>query len=217
MGLNHNSFQKRKIGMYSSLLSLLSSIAFAISVLLCILFPDYPIGNTGIYFSNIFITFSFVIIVYSYFLFTLNEDKSSVVFSLVISIINAVKNIIIHHTQFAVTLFSMKNNEKFSLLNFDQFEIFFNLTTFGYMLMSFSFIFIGISLRKINRKEKLLKILMLLHIVFGSVFFLNLIRIILNLTFTHFISIALIIMILSCIYYSIICYLSFNYFKHKNN
>ena len=193
----------KKLGMYSSFITFISVLAYAIILLFISIFNLENILNTGIYFISFFIGFGTILMFYSYFSFMKDEDKICGLIALIISIVYSILFILLHFRLY----FKIHINDIY-------FELFIKMKIFGYVLLSVSTMFIGFTLKMNNKKEKLMKLLMYLHFIFGLCFFIILFEMLLNLGFIINIDYRLIIKFW-CIYFSLICFLSFIYFKNK--
>ena len=194
---------RKKLGMYSSFITFISVVVYAIILLLIRLFNFDTIVNKGIYFTSFFIGFGTLCMVYSYFSFMKNEDKLSGIIALIISIIHSILFIVLHHRLY----FKMHIDAIY-------FELFINMRIFGYVLLSVATMFIGLTLKTNNKREKVLKFLMSLHFVFGLCFLILLFEMLLNVRLIQYNDYGLIIKFW-CLYYSVICFLSFIHFKKK--
>jgi hypothetical protein len=147
----------KKTGMYSSLITFFAVLAFALGMLLGILFENDSIGKNGSYYASIFIAFGFVSMICSYVSFVKDENKSLGLISLVFSIMYGLIIIIVYYTQLTTIHLSNLSEETISLLDYSKFGLFFNYDLLGYAFMSLSTFFIGIKLETKNRKDKILR------------------------------------------------------------
>ena len=199
-------FLKRNLGKYSSLLALFSALLLALSILLSIFFQFNFLGNAGKYFSSVLLGLCLVTMVYSYLCLASSEDRPSVVFSLIISIIYFLFVFIGYHTLFS---------ERIILSDPDHFDLFYIFSIFGYVPVSFAFIFIGLSLKTKNPGAKILQKLMYFHFIFGLVFILNLISTFFFPVYSLIDNFRLFILVFWCFYFSVLSLLSYRYFCYN--
>ena len=193
----------KKIGMCSSLITLFSTLFYCLILLFSTLF-DNNILNRGIYFLSFIIGFGFIFMIYSYCVYMKHEDKIFGLVSLVISIMHCILFCLINHIQyFELTVDTIYRKS------------FFNIQMFGYVLMSMSTIFIGLTLPKKNKTDSLLKNLLIAHSVFGLYFIVVLFGMLFNINDFFNNNTILIIQCFWCLYLSIISILSFIHFKNK--
>ena len=195
----------KKLGMCSSLITFISVLAYGVIILTISISNHENIVNRGAFFTSIFIGLGFLGMIYSYFTFTKNEDKSSGFIALIISTIHAIVLIVIHYNQYFRTH-----------IDIIYFELFYTMKMFGYVLLSVATLFIAFAFEANNKKEQLLKLLLYIHCIFGLCFFVILIGMILNINILQNNNYRLIIKIW-CIYFSIICILSYIHFKNKSH
>ena len=200
-------------GMLSSLLAFFSALIYAVSLLLSMVFYNITIGNTGMFFSGIVIALSFIFMVYSYLVFSNDENKPYIIFSLILSIVYFIYILFGYSIQFSGLFFLGNTEKKFMLSNYYNFESFLNFNIFGYLLLSLSSFFIGLSIETNSKKDNILKLMMLNHTIFGIFFILSLFKMIFNYVSDYYFLTGLVIKIKWCIYFSLICILSFGYFR----
>jgi hypothetical protein len=192
----------KKLGMYSSLVTFFSVLVYSVFILMIIL-NNYEItGNKGIYYSNILIGLGFICMIYSYFSLLKIDDKQLGIMSLILSIVYCIFLLLIHNFNY------------FNIISHNiHFEIYVKSKMFGLFFISSSIFFTGITLERIKWNNNLLKILMYTHIIFGVGVFIVLFELLLNINLIHN-NIWLLIVKIWCIYFSLICILSYNYFKN---
>lgn len=149
---------KNKLGMIGSAVNAISVILFAI----CMIIPF----DFGSYFVCIFLSLSFILMISAF------EDEcteSTKVAGRIASIfagIYAVLILIVYFTQCTTVMNEELSNQAVKILNFKYMGMLFNLDLLGYGIMALSTFFIGLTIDVKNKKDKLLKLLLLIHGVF---------------------------------------------------
>lgn len=149
----------KKIGMISSLVNAIAVIGFALSML--------AKNNMGSYVCSMFISFSFVPMICSYLFYSKEETKVAGIIATCFSCMYSVIICLVYFTQITTVKNDSLTPHSYMLLDFEQFSLFFNYDMLGYALMSLSTFFIGFTIEAKTRKDKSLKILLLLHGVFS--------------------------------------------------
>ena len=193
----------KKLGVFSSLITFISVLLYALCMFIITIFENEVNMSKVIYFTSILIALGFLSMIYAYFSFMKDEDRGSGLLAVIISIIYSILFIIIHHN-----LYFRMNIDTFN------FELFFNMKMFGYLLVSISIFFISFTLEAKNKKEHCLKLLMNIHFLFGICFLVFMIEMLLDINIIQS-SLYRIIIKFWCLYFSLICILSFCYFKKK--
>ena len=204
----------KKMGMYSSAITLIAVFAFAVCMLLDLLLNN-NIGKNGSYFSSIFIAFGFIPMVCSFLSFVSNEKKSIGLTALSFSIMYGIIVTIVYYTQLTTINLSKLSEETVFLLDYSQFGLFFNYDLLGYMFMALSTFFVGLILEAKNKQEKLLKKLLCIHGIFAISCFLAPVLGVFNSSMAGEKITGTILLEIWCIYFMPICVLSYKYFKNK--
>ena len=148
----------RKIGMIGSLVNVFTVLGFAVFLLLGYKF--------GYYFVCIFLSMSFICMIAA-FDAECNEDrKVAGRTALVFSGIYATLIMIVYFTQCTTVLNENLSPEATRILNFGHMGLLFNFDLLGYGIMALSTFFAGLSITAGNKKDKALKILLMLHGLF---------------------------------------------------
>lgn len=149
---------KNKIGMTGSLINAVSVALFAI----CMIIPF----DFGSYFVCIFLSLSFVLMI-SAFEDECNENtKAAGRTASVFAGIYAVLILIVYFTQCTTVINEELSNEAMKILNYKYMGLLFNLDLLGYGIMALSTFFIGLTIDVKNKKDKVLKMLLLIHGIF---------------------------------------------------
>lgn len=149
---------KRKIGIFSSAINLFSVVGFAVSMLLG--------SNFTSYFFSIFIAFSFVPMMAAYYFYAKENAKLAGVIALAFSIMYATIISLVYYAQLTTVNGGALSQHASSLIDFQQFGLFFNYDMLGYALMALSTFFAGLTVCIKSKADKWLKALLLIHGVF---------------------------------------------------
>lgn len=149
---------KNKLGKIGSLINAISVVLFAI----CMILPF----DFGSYFVCIFISIGFIMMIAAF------EDEcneNTRVAGKIASIfagVYAVLILIVYFTQCTTVLNENLSNEAMKILNYKYMGLLFNLDLLGYGIMALSTFFIGLTIEVKSKKDKVLKILLLIHGIF---------------------------------------------------
>jgi len=205
----------KKVGIYSSIFTLLSVLAFAICALLGVLLENGDFGRNGSYLSSIFIAIGYVAMSSSFLTRTNDESKAIGFLALAFATMYAAINSVVYYTQLtAVRLFDL-SQETMYLLDFSKFGLIFAYDQLGYVFLSLSTFFIGIILKPNNKKERVLKFLLWLHGIYAIVCFLIPITGFFNTNMEGMEIIGTLVLELWCLHFLPICLLSYSYFKRN--
>lgn len=148
----------KKIGMIGSIINVFTVLAFAICMLISFDF--------GSYFVCIFLSLSFILMITS---FEAECNKDNQVAGRVASIfagIYATLILIVYFTQCTTVMNESLTESALQILNYKHMGLMFNLDLLGYSLMALSTFFIGLTINVKNKKDKILKALLLIHGIF---------------------------------------------------
>ena len=149
---------KNKLGMIGSLVNAVSIILFAICMII-----QFDFGS---YFVCIFLSLGFIIMI-SAFEDECNENtKAAGKIASIFSGIYAVLILIVYFTQCTTVINGELSNEAMKILNYKYIGLSFNLDLLGYGIMALSTFFIGLTINVKNKKDKVLKLLLIIHGVF---------------------------------------------------
>ena len=205
----------KKVGVYSSILTFSAVFAFAVFMLISIIFKNNIIGNNGSYISSIFIALGFIPMICSFLSFTPNENKSIGLIALSFSIMYGLTIIMVYYTQLTTVRLTKLSEETMGLLDYSKFGLFFNYDLLGYAFMALSTFFIGIKLETKYKQERILKYLLCIHGIFAISCFILPMMGIFNANMIGGEIIGTIILEFWCLYFMPICILSYKYFKEK--
>ncbi len=148
----------RKIGIYSSAINLISILAFALSMLLG--------SNMASYFPSMFIAFSFMPMMCAYAYFSKEKTKLAGYTAVGFAIMYAAIILLVYFTQLTTVRTGNLTQQALRLLDFEQFDLFFNYDMLGYALMALATFFAGLTIDAESKANKWLKGLLLVHGIF---------------------------------------------------
>lgn len=145
----------RKIGMYCSIINLISVIGFAISMLLGF--------NMGSYFCSMFIAFSFVPMTCGYAHFAENSRKLAGYIGMAFSAMYATIIVLVYFAQLTTVRMSELTEPVKMILDFQKMGLMFNYDLLGYALMALATFFAGLTVKADLKTDKWLKYLLMVH------------------------------------------------------
>ena len=148
----------RKISMIAPLVNAIAVTGFALSMLIG--------SNFGSYLSSIFIAFSFVPMICSYAFYSKKETKLAGIVAIGFAVVYATLISLVYFAQMTTVRTGGLTSQAVSLLDFQQFGLFFNYDLLGYALMALSSFFAGLTICVKSKADKWLKALLLIHGVF---------------------------------------------------
>ena len=148
----------RKIGMFGSLVNALTVLAFAIFMLFGLTFASY--------FVCILLAISFVCMVAALDAECADKAKAAGRTGLVLSGVYATIIMIVYFTQCTTVMNEKLGEDAARILDYRYLGLMFNLDLLGYGIMALSTFFIGLTVNVKNKKDRALKILLLLHGLF---------------------------------------------------
>ena len=154
----------RKIGAIGSLINAVTVLGFAIFLLV-----DWKFGY---YLICIFLSMSFVCMIGAFYIECSKDKKAAGIVAVMFSGIYATLIMIVYFTQCTTVTNEQLGYEAAQILNYGHMGLMFNLDLLGYGLMALATFFIGLTVNVGNKKDKALKILLLLHGAFfpGCIF-----------------------------------------------
>src|SRR5215471_5579973 len=153
----------KNVGIYSSIITFLAVLSFAICMILGLILKNDAIGNNGSYYSSIFIALGFVPMICSFISFFDDDKKSLGFIALSFSIIYALLIFIVYYAQITTVNLSKLSDESIRIIDYSKFGLFFNYDLLGYAFMALSTFFVGIKLEIKNKNEMILKYLLCIH------------------------------------------------------
>ena len=147
-----------KIGKIGSIINIITVLAFAICMLI-----DFSFGS---YFVCIFLALSFVLMISTFENECTLENKVAGKAAMIFSAIYATLIVIVYFTQCTTVQNEVLSDTVKQILDYKRFGLLFNIDLLGYGMMALSTFFIGLTIDVKNKKDKALKILLLLHGIF---------------------------------------------------
>ena len=199
----------RKIGMISSIISILAVTGFAF----CMPFL-FMIGN---YITSMFIAFSFVPMICAFAAQGKPEAKTAGYAAMAFAAMYAVIILMVYFTQLTTVRLEILNEQAKSLIDFQKFGLFFNFDLLGYCLMALSTFFIGMTIEVKSKSDRALKYLLLFHGIFAIGCFVMPMLGIFNSDTQDAVWIGIAILEFWCVYFIPVGVLSFIHFKNKDD
>lgn len=147
-----------KIGMIGSLANVFTVILFAIFMLISFDF--------GSYFVSMFIAISFILMIASFEEECSDENKVAGKVALTFAGVYATLILIVYFTQCTTVMNEQLTNDALKILDYKYMGLLFNIDLLGYGIMALSTFFIGLTVNIKNKKDKILKLLLLIHGIF---------------------------------------------------
>lgn len=148
----------KKIAIYSSCTNVAAVLGFAVSLLLG--------SNAGGYLTASFIAFSFIIMMGAYLFYAKAETKIAGLAAFGFAALYATIILIVYYAQLSFVLSQRLTGISATILDVQQFGLFFNYDMLGYALMSVSTFFAGLTIAPQTKSDKWLKVLLLIHGIF---------------------------------------------------
>jgi len=147
-----------KIGKIGSVINIITVLAFALCMLI-----DFSFGS---YFVCIFLALSFVLMIATFENECTPEKNVAGKAAMIFSAIYATLIVIVYFTQCTTVQNEVLSDTVKQVLDYKRFGLLFNIDLLGYGMMALSTFFIGLTIDVKNKKDKALKILLLLHGIF---------------------------------------------------
>ena len=148
----------RKIGMIGSLVNVLTVLGFAIFLLIGFDF--------GYYFICIFLSLSFICMIAAFDAECTEENKVAGRVANILAAIYATYIMLVYFTQCTTVQNETLSGDVLKILDYSYLSLMFNIDLLGYGIMALSTFFIGLTINVKNKKDKALKILLLVHGIF---------------------------------------------------
>ncbi len=147
-----------KIGMLGSIINVITVAAFAVFMLI-------PF-NFGSYFVCIFLAISFIMMTVSFENESDTNCKAAGKIASILAGIYAALIFIVYFTQCTSVIHDKLSDEALKILDYKNMGLMFNLDLLGYGIMALSTFFTGLTIKAKNKKDKALKLLLLIHGIF---------------------------------------------------
>lgn len=148
----------KKIGMIGSIINAITVLAFAICMLINFTF--------GSYFVCIFLSLSFIMMITSFENECNEDNKVAGKIALILAGIYSTLIIIVYFTQCTSVINDKLSGDALKVLDYRHMGLMFNIDLLGYGIMALSTFFIGLTINVKNKKDKILKYLLLIHGIF---------------------------------------------------
>ena len=148
----------KKIGIVGSIINVITVLIFAICMLV-----NFDFGS---YFSCIFLALSFVMMMAAFENECSKDNKVAGKTALIFAGIYATLILIVYFTQCTTVMNEQLSADLSKILDYKNTSFLFNLDLLGYGIMALSTFFIGLTIDAKNKKDKVLKWLLLIHGVF---------------------------------------------------
>lgn len=149
----------RKVGMYSSIVTVVAVIGFALSMLIK--------NDFASYLSSMFIAWGFVPMICSFASYSKEETKSVSYTAIAFSSVYAVLIMLVYFAQMTTVRLSELSEQASQILNYKNFGLFFSYDLLGYGFMALATFFIALTLKTITKLDKWLKMLLMAHGIFA--------------------------------------------------
>ncbi len=198
----------RKVGMYSSIVTLIAVVAFAFAMI---------IGNDfGSYLSSMFIAWGFVPMICSFASYGQNETKSLSYTAMIFSAVYAVLIMIVYFAQLTTVRHSVLNEQASNILDYKNFGLFFSYDLLGYGFMALATFFISFTIQAKTKIDKWLKVLLMVHGIFAISCVIIPMMGVFNSSMSGGDIIGVLVLEFWCAYFIPICILSFLHFNNMN-
>jgi len=149
----------RKLGIISSLATLVCVLAFAACMLI-----DFDMGS---YISSMGISWGFVPMICAFAALADKEKRATAHTAVAFAAVYAVLIALVYYAQITTVRLSALSDEAYGLLSYTEFGLFFNYDLLGYAFTSLSTFFVSSALTPGDRGDSWLKWLLRIHGVFA--------------------------------------------------
>jgi ABC-type Co2+ transport system permease subunit len=196
----------KRIGMYSSIVTLIGVVGFALSMFIG---SDY-----GSYLFSLFISWGFVPMICSFSSVACKENNSAGYAAIAFSAMYAVVVGLVYFAQLTTIRLTELNEQVLAILDYRNLgSLFFNYDLFGYAFMAIATFFIALTIEVNNKKDKWLKLLLLIHGIFAVSCIAMPIMGVFSSNMKNGNIIGVLVLEIWCVYFTPICILSYQYFK----
>lgn len=194
----------RRIGIYSSIITLISVILFAISMVIR--------NDILSYISSIFIAIGFVQLICAYKSYNNKNNSSFGNIALAFSICYIILVLLVYFAQLTTVRFALLTETANYILNYKKYGLFFNYDLLGYAFMALSTFFIAFTIEEICKSDRFLKIMLKVHGIFFPACFIMPMLNIFNSNMQGSEITGIIILEFWCVYFIPICIMSIQHF-----
>ena len=148
----------KKLGMIGSIINAITVLLFALFMLIHFDFGSYLVC--------IFLSLSFVMMIAAFENEVKDDKKVAGKIALSLACIYSVLILIVYYTQCTTVINDKLSTDALKILDYKHLGLLFNMDLLGYGIMALSTFFIGLTINIKDKKDKVLKYLLLIHGVF---------------------------------------------------
>lgn len=198
----------RRIGIYSSIINVLSVVAFLLFLLIG---SDY-----GSYLVCMFIAFSFVPMMCAFSYYSISDKKIAGYIAMTFSSIYAILILLVYFAQVTTVALNELNEQATQIIDYSTFGLFFSYDLLGYGIMALATFFAGLTIEVKCKRDRWLQRLLIIHgIFFISCFIMPMLGLF-NSEMEGSDLVGVIVLGFWCVYFIPIGVLSALYFKEKD-
>lgn len=149
----------RKIGLYSSIITLAAVLGFALSMIIG--------SDFGSYISSMFIAWGFVPMICSFASYSEKETKALSYTAIAFASVYTVLIMLVYFAQLTAVRLSQLTQQAAQILDYRKFGLFFSYDLLGYAFMALATFFIAFSIHATTKSDKWLKALLMIHGIFA--------------------------------------------------
>ena len=149
----------KKLGMYSSLVTLASVLVFFVCMVIG--------ADAGSFLSSMFIAWGFVPLICAYAAYAKKKYTAAAYTAMGFAAIYGMLIAVVYFTQLTTVRMSALTDQAATLLDYFSFNLFFSYDLLGYAFMSLSTFFIALTIDAKTKPDKWLKSLMMIHGIFA--------------------------------------------------
>lgn len=197
----------RKVGIYSSIITLLAVLGFAVSMIIG--------SDFGSYISSMFIAWGFVPMICSFASYSEKETEAVSYTAIAFAAVYAVLIMVVYFAQLTAVRLSQLSKQASQILDYKNFGLFFSYDLLGYAFMALATFFIAFTIQATNKPDKWLKILLLIHGIFALSGVIMPMLGIFTADMPGGDLIGVLVLEFWCAYFASVCILSFLYFRKQ--
>lgn len=148
----------RKIGMAGSMVNAVTVLAFAVFMLAGMTFASY--------FVCIFLSLSFICMIAAFNSECTDKTRTAGNTALALSAVYSTLIMLVYFTQCTTVMNENLGGDALRILDYRYLGLMFNIDLLGYGVMALSTFFIGLTVKEKDKKDKILKILLIAHGLF---------------------------------------------------
>lgn len=195
----------RKIGQYSSIITLAAVLGFALSMIIGSYFDSYI--------SSMFIAWGFVPMICSFASYSEKETKALSYTAISFASIYAVLIMLVYFAQLTAVRLSQLSKQAAQILDYRNFGLFFSYDLLGYAFMALATFCIAFSIHTATKSDKWLKALLMIHGIFAvSCVILPMLGLF-KADMPAGDLIGVLVLVIWCAYFTPVCILSYLHFK----